>query len=66
MTKIYYPKTKYYLVESKLNKQSVMINAESIYHAVNLALAYPVFAYHRTIDLIIKKSQYGSRSRYYN
>jgi hypothetical protein len=56
MTKIYYPKTRYYLVECKLNKQNLMINAESIYHAVNLALSYPIFENHRTIDFIIKKS----------
>ena len=56
MTKIYYPKTRYYLVESKLNKQNLMINAESIYHAVNIALSYPIFENHRTIDFKIKKS----------
>jgi|TARA_R110000868_G_scaffold104671_2_gene288540 hypothetical protein len=56
MTKIIYPKTRYYLVESKLNKQNLMINAESIYHAVNIALSYPIFENHKTIDFKIKKS----------
>lgn len=56
MTKIYYPKTNYYMVTSKKNNHNLLINAENIYHAISLALSYPIFINHSTIDFKVKRS----------
>lgn len=55
MTKIYYPKTRYYMIVSKKNNNHLHTNAESIYHAISIALSQPMFINHTTIDFKVKK-----------